>query len=144
MGLTNWYRVIGERSVLDYVKDDEFEHEFSAEEEEFHVARGALEIMPRAYRVIGGNEVFGAKPGSVVDLALTKGREEALLYSGNLERAEEADLDDDLHSLKRQDLNEVARERGVEEPEKLPNKKAVVRAIEKVVAETPAGAGEEK
>lgn len=52
--------------------------------------RGPAAAAPetREYEVVGRHEVFGAEPGSVVELTLTEGEENALVEAGHLARSE--------------------------------------------------------
>jgi hypothetical protein len=47
-----------------------------------------------------------------------------------VDQVDEQPSDEDLDALKREDLDKLALELGVEDPDKLPNKGAVIEAIE--------------
>lgn len=71
-----------------YKQGEEFEHEFSVEDEAANLASGLIEIVPREYKVIGTSEVLGhvAVDGPFL-AAIPKGQEE-LLLDYHLERVE--------------------------------------------------------
>lgn len=123
----NRYKVIGPRPVLDVDPGEELEAVFSADEEAEHITNRRLEIVPREYEVVGPREVHGAKPGEKFLASLTVGQEAALLEGGHIEVAGD---DGGLEKRSREDLNVLARSTGVADPEKLPNKQAVIDAIE--------------
>lgn len=82
----NRYIVTGPVAVGVHEPGSEFDGEFTAEAEHDLLAAGRVELVPRAYRVVGTRMVFGVKPGGVVTAALTVGRESALITAGHLER----------------------------------------------------------
>lgn len=73
-----------------YEQGDEFDHEFTAEDETRNLHDGLLEIVPRTYRVIGGSDVHETPPGSTFVAALTVGVEGLLFQGGHIERVDEA------------------------------------------------------
>lgn len=78
------YRAVSARAKLLHGKDD-FEAEFSAAEEADHIGAGHLEIVPRTYEVLSNNFAAGEQ-GEVVELALPKENEAALIEGGHLKR----------------------------------------------------------
>ena len=68
-----------------YVQGEEFEKEFSEEEEAANLASGLLEVVPREYRVVGGSVVHGAEPGEILVIALPMGQERLLMEGGHIE-----------------------------------------------------------
>lgn len=71
-------------------EDGVFEREFTATEEQDWLASGALELVPRKYRICSHNYEAG-KQGDEVELALLVEIESALLGGGHLERVEDED-----------------------------------------------------
>ena len=122
------YNVTGPRPVLGHAPGEQFDHLLSAEDEAAHIAAGRLEIVPRGYRVIGPRNVFGNGPGSEFEAALTIDQEAALL-GVHLERVDEEPTEN-LSGKKREELDELAAALGIENPDQLPNKDAVIEAIE--------------
>jgi hypothetical protein len=122
----NKYRVSGGRPVLGNEPGSEFEHDFDEADERVLLDSGRLEIVPRAYQNIGPRVVHGAAPGGVFEAALRVGEERALLEAGHIEIVGDAES---LADKPRKELDELAREAGVSDPEKLPNRQAVVDAI---------------
>ena len=125
------YRVSGGRPVLDVEPGDELEHAFTAEEEATLLAQGRLEILPRQYRNTGARTVHGAEPGEEFEAALTVGQEQALLDAGHAEALDQRALT----SYSRDELNALAKQKGIADPEALPNRKAVIQAIEAATSE---------
>lgn len=70
-----------------YTQDEEFEKEFSAEDEATNLASGLLELVPREYKVVGESVVLDHQPGETFLAAIPKGQEE-LLLGHHLERVE--------------------------------------------------------
>lgn len=68
-----------------YEIGDEFDHEFSEEDEGANLASGLVEIVPRTYRVVGTSIVDDTPPGGTFEAAMTIGRE-ALLLGSHIER----------------------------------------------------------
>lgn len=120
------YRVTGGRPVLDVEPGDELEHAFTAEEEATLLTQGRLEILPRTYKNTGTRVVHGAAPGEEFEAALTVGQEQALIEAGHAEPADARALS----SYSRDELNALAKQAGVADPEALSNRKAVIAAIE--------------
>lgn len=71
-----------------YEQFEEFEKEFSEEDEATNLDSGLLEIVPRDYRVIGGSNVLGANPGETLTAAIRIGQERLLTEGGHIERVE--------------------------------------------------------
>lgn len=69
-----------------YGQGDEFETEFTAEEETANLRSGLLEIVPRDYKVVGGSRVHETAPGDTFTRALTIGEEQLLVAGGHIER----------------------------------------------------------
>jgi hypothetical protein len=55
------------------------------DEAEYVDARKWLEIEPRAYKVVGPQEVYGAKHGESFEAALSANQEAALIAGGHIE-----------------------------------------------------------
>lgn len=122
----NTYRVTGARPVLDVEPGDQLEATFSAAEEAEYLSTGRLEIVESEYQNLGTSVVHGAQPGESFRAALTVGQRDALIAGGHID----ADSDGtDLASMSREKLNVLAVSAGVEAPEKLSNKQAVIDAI---------------
>lgn len=84
--MTNTYKatsVVGEH----YFGEGVTEHDLSVVDERDALSGGHLEIVPRKYRVLSDNYSAG-KQGDVVDLALPRENEEALIQGGHLERVD--------------------------------------------------------
>jgi hypothetical protein len=84
----------------------------------------------RTYLVSAPSRVLGHEPGTEFEAELTAVQEARLLASGALKTVTasgggESDLDD----LKRDELNELAAEAGIEAADELPNRAAVIEAI---------------
>ncbi len=82
--MTNTYRaisVVGEH----YFGEGVSELDLSPSEEQDAISGGHLEIVPRKYRVLSDNYTAG-KQGEVVELALLKENDAALIQGGHLER----------------------------------------------------------
>lgn len=126
------YRVTGGRPVLDVEPGDELEHAFTAEEEATLLAQGRVEMLPREYRNVGTRRVEGSAPGETFEHAYTVGQEQALIEGGHIEPTDQRALS----SYGRKELNAMAAQAGVADPEKLPNKEAVIQAIEAATPET--------
>jgi hypothetical protein len=71
-----------------YGQGEEFEHEFSEEDELANVQSGLLELVPSTYKVVGGSEVDGTAPGEEFEAAMLQGREALLIAGGHIERVE--------------------------------------------------------
>jgi hypothetical protein len=85
--MTNTYRALSPQAVAAY-SDGVFEREFSPSEEQDALNSGLLELVPRKYRVLSNNYAAG-KQGDVVELALLKENEAALVFGGHLERVDD-------------------------------------------------------
>jgi len=90
--MSNRYRVLLPLRVHtedgSYTQGEEFDKDFTADEEETNVQSGLIEIVPRRYKVIGGSKVDGNEPDSEFDAAMTIGREAILVAGGHIERVE--------------------------------------------------------
>lgn len=69
-----------------YEQHDEFETEFTQDEETENVRSGLIEIVPVRYRVIGGSYVHDTAPGDEFEAALPMGNEALLVEGGHIER----------------------------------------------------------
>jgi len=87
--MSNRYKVVGPRPVCDVEPGAEFEHEFSASEEQALLNGRRIELVPRKYRVVGTRRVAGFAPGEVFVDALRVANESALIEAGHLERVAE-------------------------------------------------------
>ena len=67
---------------------DEFDWEFTPEDEEANINTGLLAVVPRTYRVVGDSDVFETAPGGTFDRGLTQGQEALLVASGHIEPVE--------------------------------------------------------
>ena len=74
-----------------YGQGEEFQKEFTAEQEYENVRSGLLEIVPRRYKVIGESNVYGADPGEEFTAPLLMGAEAALIEGGSIEPIEESE-----------------------------------------------------
>jgi hypothetical protein len=72
----------------DYGQGEEFENEFTEDEETANLASGLLEIVPRTYRVIGTSIVHETAPGDTFELGLPIGPEALLIAGGHIERVD--------------------------------------------------------
>jgi hypothetical protein len=72
-----------------YAQGEEFDQEFSVEDEAANLASGLLELLPNTYRVIGGSEVHGTKPGGTFTMAIPLGQEALLIEGGHIERVDD-------------------------------------------------------
>lgn len=72
-----------------YAQGEEFDQEFTAEDEATNLASGLLELLPLTYRVVGGSEVHGAQPGETFTLPLPLGQEVLLVEGGHIERVDD-------------------------------------------------------
>lgn len=69
-----------------YTQYEEFESDFTQDEETANTASGLLEIVPVRYRVTGGSTVHETAPGDEFTLALPMGNEALLIQGGHIER----------------------------------------------------------
>lgn len=90
----NAYKVTGQRPVDGHAPGEEFEAEYTVDQEADYLSTGRLEIVPRPYKVIGTSRIFegshaseGANPGDILIAALPIERERWHLDGGRLERA---------------------------------------------------------
>jgi hypothetical protein len=70
-----------------YAQGEEFEKEFTVEEEQANLDSGLLEIVPREYKNVCTSIVFEHQPGETFTAAIPKGQEELLLGS-HIERVD--------------------------------------------------------
>ena len=82
----NTYKATSPAAVAAFA-DGVFEREFTASEEQDHLASGLLELVPRTYRVLSNNYQAGAQ-GELVELALLKEHEQALISGRHIERVD--------------------------------------------------------
>jgi len=71
-----------------YTQGEEFEKDFTEDEEAENVASGLLEIVPQTYEVIGTSRVFDTEPGETFTESLPLGREALLVAGGHIKRVE--------------------------------------------------------
>lgn len=74
-----------------YEQGDEFDHEFSEEDEATNLDSGLLEIVPRTYRNVGTSQVDGHDPGETFQAAIPRGREALLFAGGHIEPVNDTD-----------------------------------------------------
>jgi hypothetical protein len=72
-----------------YGVGEEFDYEFTEEDERSNLDSGLLEIVPRTYKVMGGSDVYETKPGETFDAAIPVGIEALLYAGGHIERVDE-------------------------------------------------------
>lgn len=88
--MSNRYRVLLPLLVHtedgSYGQGEEFEKDFTVEEEDANLASGLLELVPNEYRVIGESEVDGHQPGETFTAAIPLSRE--ALLGGHIQRVE--------------------------------------------------------
>jgi hypothetical protein len=92
--------------------------------------------MSKSYTVTGTTKVLGHEPGSSFTADLPEDQEAFLIQIGALaEGSQRGGGKKPLKDLSREELDGLARATaGVPEPEKLPNKDAVIEQIEKAAA----------
>ena len=73
-----------------YGQFDEFETDFSEEDERTNVESGLLAIVPQTYKVVGDSVVHDTQPGDTFEKALPVGVEALLVAGGHIERVEQA------------------------------------------------------
>ncbi len=77
----------------EFGQGDEFDYEFTVDEEKANVESGLLEIVPRPYRVLVDTEVHGVR-GTDEDPTFLAGmlieQEAALVTGGHIERVEDS------------------------------------------------------
>jgi hypothetical protein len=71
-----------------YEQHDEFDSDFTQDEETENVRSGLLAIVPSRYRVIGGSVVHDTPPGGEFAAALPMGNEALLIEGGHIERVD--------------------------------------------------------
>jgi hypothetical protein len=71
-----------------YTQGEEFEKDFTLEDEATNVASGLLAIVPSEYRVISDSTVYDTTHGNTFTRALTIGEEAHLVAAGHIERVE--------------------------------------------------------
>jgi hypothetical protein len=71
-----------------YTQGEEFEKDFTADDEATNLASGLLEIVPREYRVISDSTVYETTQGNTFTRPLTIGEEAHLVAAGHIERVE--------------------------------------------------------
>lgn len=84
--MTNTYRALSKAAVAAYA-EGVFERDFTPDEEKDVLASGLLELAPRTYRVLSNNYEAG-KADDLVELALLKEHEQALIQGGHIERVD--------------------------------------------------------
>ena len=86
----NHYRVLLPLEVHtedgSYKQGQEFEKDFTAEDEAANLASGLLELLPNEYQVVGDSEVDGHKTGETYSAAIPLGREALLVAGGHIQR----------------------------------------------------------
>lgn len=82
----NTYEATSPAAVAAFA-DGVFERDFSPAEEQDWLGSGLLEIVPRTYRVLSNNYEAGEQ-GALVELALLKEQEQALISGGHIERVD--------------------------------------------------------
>lgn len=85
--MSNTYRALSILAKSEH-GEDPVDLDLTVMEERDALEGGHLEIAPRKYRVLSDNYEAG-KQGAVVDLALLKENEAALIAGGHIERVEE-------------------------------------------------------
>lgn len=90
----------------------------------YRVAEEEPPVGERRYRVSAPSRVLGHSPGETFSADIETVQEARLLDSGALVREEE------IAEQSRDDLDALAQVAGVEGPHKLPNKQAVIDAID--------------
>jgi hypothetical protein len=89
----NTYRVLLPVLVNgEFGQGDEFDYEFTVDEEKTNVESGLLEVVPRKYRVLVDTEVYGVR-GSDLDptfeAAMLIEQESMLTVGGHIQRVED-------------------------------------------------------
>jgi hypothetical protein len=72
-----------------YKQGEEFEKDFSAEDETTNLDSGLLEVVPRKYKVTGTSRVHDTAPGEEFEVALRIGEEAHLVQAGHIKRVNE-------------------------------------------------------
>jgi hypothetical protein len=81
------------------------------------------------YNVTGPTNFRGHKPGETFDAELSEAEEARAIARGSIAKGEGQEEKKQLEDLSRSELDAKASEVGVGEPEKLPNRAAVIDAI---------------
>jgi hypothetical protein len=140
------YKVLG-NSFLDWEKGDEFEHEFTEDEELDSLKGGQIEVVPSEYVVVGPSEVYGAKTGETFTGALPAYQVRQLVEGGHIEpappQAEKPARDLIAEVETTTDLAELGRIRAAEEARGDKSRATVIAAIDKREDELPAPGEEE-
>jgi hypothetical protein len=71
-----------------YSQGEEFEKEFSEEDERTNLESGLLAIVPRKYKVISDSVVHDTQPGGEFEAAIPVGQEALLVAVGHIERVD--------------------------------------------------------
>lgn len=71
-----------------YGQGEEFEKEFSSEEERANLESGLLEVVPQPFEITGPHAVSGHAPGSTVEMSLSSAQEFTLTEAGHIRRVE--------------------------------------------------------
>ena len=82
----NTYKATSPAAVAAFA-DGVFEREFTVTEEKDWLDAGLLELVPRTYRVLSNNYAAGEQ-GELVELALLKEHEQALIQGTHIERVD--------------------------------------------------------
>lgn len=89
----NRYRVLLPVLVNgEHGQGDEFDYEFTVDEERTNVQSGLLAVVPRRYRVLVDTEVYGVKGSDedpTFEAAMLIEQESALVSGGHIERVED-------------------------------------------------------
>jgi hypothetical protein len=93
------------------------------------------------YIVIGSRPQFGHEPGTEFEADLSSEMEQRAIARNGIRLAENGD---GLSGLKREELNALADEAGVADPEKLGTKAEVIEAIEAATKEPAASGGNQE
>ena len=71
-----------------FAQGEEFEKDFSADDEATNLESGLLALVPCEYKVVGDTRVYDTEPGGTFTAALTIGQEQHLVDAGHVERVE--------------------------------------------------------
>jgi hypothetical protein len=71
-----------------YAQGEEFEKEFTEDEETENLKSGLLELVPLKYKVIGESRVHDTNPGDEFEAAIGIGQEALLIAGGHVELVE--------------------------------------------------------
>lgn len=67
-----------------YKQGEEFDKDFTPEQEQENVESGLLEVVPRTYKVVGTSEVDGHAPGDTFESSMLMVREALLVEGGHI------------------------------------------------------------